>query len=177
MVKIGGKLGENLIISGWTFARIGVKLCQFKMKYFCSGAKLLVLVSQFQTFLKDEHVTLVWIAKRQIFSKQTQMFHEEGFLSQKKPACQAFSMLLAKRPPRVLLKQANTPLRNKKYSFLPRKLWPKILLKFLNFAKRPPRVLRANTLLRNRERILHIENLGPKFQIIWFIHLHWTQIS
>ena len=52
--------------------------------------------------------TCYFWAEKQIFFKQTEMFHEGGFLSQKESACQAFSKILAKRAPRVLLKQANT---------------------------------------------------------------------
>ena len=91
VVKIGGKLTENLIISGWTFSGIGVIFCQIEMIDFCSGDNLLLLGR-----------------KTNKFFKQTEMFHEGGFLSQKESACQAFSKILAKRAPRVLLKQANT---------------------------------------------------------------------
>ena len=85
------------------------------------------------SFVKDEYECEYGINwKDQIFSKQTQMFHEGRFLSQKKPACQAFSMLLAKRPPRVLLKQANTRLRKRNILFRQENFGPKFLLKVLN---------------------------------------------
>ena len=84
VVKIGGKLTENLIISGWTFSGIGSNW-------------------------NDRFLTTCYFwAEKQISFKQTEMFHEGGFLSQKESACQAFSKILAKRAPRVLLKQANT---------------------------------------------------------------------
>ena len=78
VVKIGGKLTENLIISGWTFSGIGVIFCQI---------------------FAVETTCYFW-AEKQIFFKQTEMFHEGRFLSQKESACQAFSQDFGKTSPK-----------------------------------------------------------------------------
>ena len=123
LFQIMGKLEENWVKIWWWLGEHCWNWLGGKFGQFWNESIFLIRPTHYMLILKPCFCT---ISQLIVKFKYSLLYHKGEFLFQKKQACQAFSMILLKRPPWVLLKQA-TLSHGTEYFSSPEELLHKIL--------------------------------------------------